>query len=175
MRINWLWRGLWATLLFPALAQAADLQPPSRATVADLSQIQSETIMYDAKAKRAESKGKMQENQAKAGDDPQLSQPSTAPPVFAAELPTITGISGAAGRLFATFQYPNGTMISSKSGEQIPGGFHVSEIGIDRVVLTKGDRRIPLQFGVANTPVPAQSTSGRSILPGSFSPPAPLR
>lgn len=161
--------------LLPIGLQAADLQTPARSTVGDLSQVQSDTIMYEAKAKRAESKGKMQENQAKAGDDPQLSQALAAPPVIVAELPTVTGISGAAGRLFATFQYPNGTTISSKSGEHIPGGYQVTEIGIDRVVLTKGDRRIPLQFGVANPASPTQNNALRNPLPSGFAAPMPMR
>lgn len=143
----------------------------SAATVGDLSKVQSETIMYDAKAKRAEAKAKMQENIVKAGDDPQLNQPQTTSSVVAADLPTVTGISGAAGRLFATFRYANGTTVTSKSGEQIPGGFRVAEVGIDRVVLTRGDRRIPLQFGVANNPVQPAQLPGQ--LPG-FGAPSPV-
>jgi type IV pilus biogenesis protein PilP len=155
---------------------AAELSAP---TVGDLSRVQGQTIMYEAKAKRAEAKAKMQQNDAKAGDDlygvsgSGLTQ--MAAPVVASDLPTIIGISGAAGRLVATFRYPNGTSVASKSGMQIPGGYEVSEVGIDRVVITKGDRRIPLQFGVA-----AQQTqpaaSGQMMLPGQpgFQPPAPM-
>lgn len=136
----------------------------STETVGDLSKVQSETIMYDAKAKRAEAKAKWQESILKSGDDPLLSQSQAAPSVVVADLPTVTGISGAAGRLFATFRYVNGTTTTSKSGEQIPGGYLVAEVGIDRVVLTRGDRRIPLQFGVANKPVPPMQMPGQ--MPG---------
>lgn len=162
-------------LVLPAVVCAAE---SSTATVGDLSKVQSETIMFEAKAKRAEAKAKMLENITKAGDDPQLNQPQAVVSVNAADLPTVTGISGAAGRLFATFRYGNGTTVTSKSGEQIPGGFQVAEVGIDRVVLTKGDRRIPLQFGVA-TPVaqPTQMPTQMPGLPGMgtpFAPPTPM-
>ncbi|MEE9681882.1 type IV pilus biogenesis protein PilP [Pseudomonas koreensis] len=144
------------------------------ATVGDLSEVQSETIMFDAQAMRAEAKAKMQESAAKAGDDPQFAKGQSSPSVavVAADLPTVTGISGAAGRLYATFRYANGTTVTSKSGESIAGGFQVAEVGIDRVVLTRGDRRIPLQFGVSRTPpqqsVPVQSPGFNAPL----SPPA---
>lgn len=158
-------------LVLPVFTVCAAEQ--SLPTVGDLSKVQSETIMYDAQAKRAEAKAKMQEQLMKAGDDPATSQVNTAPSVVASDLPTITGISGVAGRLLATFRYSNGTTVSSKSGQQIPGGFMVAEVGIDRVVLTKGDRRMPLQFGVASEP--AASTMP-FMLPGQvpgFYPPSP--
>ena len=146
MRINSL---LFAVLALPVGGVFASEN--SLPTVGELSAVQSETIMFDARAKRADAKAKMQENMTKAGDDQFVASPS-APSVVAADLPTVMGISGTAGRLFATFRYGNGTTVTAKSGEQIAGGFQVAEVGIDRVVLTRGDRRIPLQFGVADTP-----------------------
>lgn len=151
-------------------AFAADVAAP---TIGDLSRVQAETIMYDAKAKRAAAKASMQDESLKAGDDLGQNLSFTAPSVVTADLPTVTGISGAAGRLQATFRYGNGTTVASKSGQQIPGGFEVSEVGIDRVVLTKGDRRIPLQFGVAEQPAEAQATPSipAGMLPGYVPPP----
>lgn len=146
MRINALF---FSVLVLPASAALAT--DKSLPTVAELSEVQSETIMFDARAKRAEAKAKMQESMTKAGDDQFVPLHAT-PSVVAADLPTVTGISGKAGRLFATFRYGNGTTVTAKSGELISGGFQVAEVGIDRVVLTRGDRRIPLQFGVAETP-----------------------
>jgi type IV pilus biogenesis protein PilP len=135
-------------LIITGQAVASELALPS---VGELSAVQSETIMYEAKAKRAEAQAKMQENNLKAGID--ISGPTAvASAVTAGELPTITGISGAAGRLYATFRYANGTTVTAKSGDQIAGGFRVAEVGIDRVVITRGDRRMPLQFGVATEP-----------------------
>lgn len=147
---------LFAAFALQTFAVCAAVKPI--ATVGDLSEIQSETIIFDAQAKRAESKAKMQEQSAKAGDDPQFEKGQSGAPVavVAADLPTVTGISGAAGRLYATFRYANGTTVTSKSGESIAGGFRVAEVGIDRVVLTRGDRRIPLQFGVSTTPAQQQ-------------------
>lgn len=142
-------------------------------TVGDLSKVQSETIMYEAQAKRAEAKAKMQDNLLKAGDDPASNQVNTAPSVVASDVPTVMGISGVAGRLVASFRYSNGTTASSKSGQLIAGGFMVAEVGIDRVVLTKGDRRIVLQFGAATEPTAATTPF---MLPGQvpgFNPPSP--
>ena len=148
----------------PALSFRAEQALPS---VGELSAVQSETIMYEAKAKRAEAQAKMLENNAKAGLD------ATGPTVItssvtANELPTITGISGAAGRLYATFRYRNGTTVTAKSGDQISGGFRVAEVGIDRVVITRGDRRMPLQFGVATEPV--EQPQAQPMVPGPFIP-----
>jgi type IV pilus biogenesis protein PilP len=164
-------------LVLPTLALGAD----SLATVGDLAKVQSDTILYDAQAARADAKARMQASLAKAGDDLQSSRGNSQPSVVAAELPTVTGISGAAGRLYASFLYPNGTTANAKSGGQIPGGFAVAEVGIDRVVLTRGDRRIPLQFGVVNAPapLPAQPTQVPMTLPmplpGQTSTAIPLR
>lgn len=170
MRINSL---LLMALVLPRLAVSAEAP---QQTIGDLSRIQSETILYEARAKSAKAKAEMLENQAKAGDDLTKTSPeSTAgPAVHAENLPTVTGISGAAGRLFATLLYPNGTTVRSKSGERVPGGYLISEIGIDRVVLTLGDRRIPLQFGVASQPV-APRGAMQMQLPGSMTAPMPIR
>lgn len=137
-------------LVLPAFALGAN----SLTTVGDLAKVQSDTILYDAEAARADAKARLQASLAKSGDDLQPRRGITQPVVDTNDLPTVTGISGAAGRLYASFLYPNGTTVSAKSGGQIPGGFAVAEIGIDRVVLTRGDRRIPLQFGAVNTPAP---------------------
>lgn len=123
-------------------------------TVADLSAVQTETIMYEAKAQRAEAKAKMQESSAKAGDDPLLSQSAGTPSIVASDLPTVTGVSGAGGRLLATVCFSNGTTLRSSSGQTIPGGFVLAEITIDRVIAAKGDRRVALQFVAVCQPTP---------------------
>lgn len=172
MRINSL---LLAALFLPRMALCAE--PTALHTVGELSVVQSETILYDAKAKRAEALVKLQENANRAGVD--LTQVRTtanaAPSVIASDLPTVTGVSGVGGRLYATLLYPNGTTLRSKSGEKLPGGFLVSEVSIDRVVLTIGDRRIPLQFGVATPPATVPQGAMQMPLPGMMAPPMPLR
>lgn len=171
MRVNLL---LLIALALPGWAVSAE--PQAQATVGDLSRVQSDTILYEAKAKRAEAKGKMQEQLAKTGDEQLSTQSAASPSVIASDLPTVTGSSGISGRLFATFLYGDGTTVTSKSGEQIPGGFLVSEVGIDRVALTKGDRRFVLKFGVANQPISPLGGSLPISLPGSvLPPPKPVR
>ncbi|WP_324729569.1 type IV pilus biogenesis protein PilP [Pseudomonas chlororaphis] len=165
---------LLVTLALPVFAASAS--ESSLPTVGELSKVQSETIMFQAKAARAAAEAAMLKNVLDAGGDPQAVQTQGAASVVASDLPTITGISGAAGRLYATFRYMNGTTVSSKSGEQIPGGFHVAEVALDRVVITKGDRRIPLQFGVAIEPAQAQQPQTPGVMPVFNTPsPQPMR
>lgn len=160
---------LWAVA---ALAQAEEAAYP---TVGDLSRVQSETMMFEAKAKRAEAHARMTAGEMKAGID--TSNTPNQPSVTASELPTVTGISGAAGRLYATFRYPNGNTATAKSGESIPGGFKVAEVSLDRAVITRGDRRIPLQYGSAPTET-AQPNMGQMLpgqLPGVYPAPSPIQ
>lgn len=159
MRVNSLFLVALALPLYSAVTTAS--------TIADLSAVQSETIMYEARAKRAEAKAKMQESSAKAGDDPLLNQASGAPSIVASDLPTITGVSGAGGRLLATVCFANGTTIRSKAGQAIPGGLVLTEITLDRVMAAKGERTVALQFVPACNPTPASSTAP---LPGQMSP-----
>lgn len=147
-------------------------EPAAYPTVGDLSRVQSETLMYEAKAKRADAFGRMTAGEIKAGLD--MTSSTNQSPVTSSELPTIIGISGAAGRLFATFRYPSGNTATAKSGESIPGGFKVAEVSLDRVVITRGDRRIPLQYGSAPATKPAEMTRNQ-MLPGAFTSPTPLQ
>lgn len=160
---------LLAALLLPALGVcASERQKP---TVGELSDVQSQTIMYEAEVKRAEAQAKLLDLNLQLGEEPQTGSPSSLVQVTESELPTVTGVSGAAGRLYATFRYVNGTTVSAKSGEQIPGNFRVAEVGIDRAVVTRGDRRIPLRFGVANESVPQPQTPGQMPMFNAPSPP----
>ena len=150
---------LLATLVVAPLAQADKPYP----TIGDLSKVQSDTVLYQAQAKRAEALSQKFINEAKAGINVTGENGQAASTVTESELPTITGISGRAGRLFATFRYSNGNTATAKSGEVIPGNFRVSEVSLDRAVITRGDRRIPLQFGNAPIQQPEQSSQ---LMPG---------
>ncbi|WP_440057904.1 type IV pilus biogenesis protein PilP [Pseudomonas fragariae (ex Marin et al. 2024)] len=174
MRVNKTWAVLLIAAVCPLFAIADEsANAVSSGTIGDLQQVQSETVMLDAKVKRAEAKGKLRDAMIKTGDDLQAASSTDSPvetSVIVTDLPTVIGISGAAGRLFATLRYPNGTTVSAKSGDQISGGYRVSQVGIDTVTLTRGDRRLPLQFGFATTPVqPARTgdTAAPGRLPGS--------
>lgn len=146
-----------------ALAPALCAAENALATVGELSAVQSDTIMFEAKAKRAEAQLRMLENSAKAGSDPSAPGPFTSA-VTPTEVPTVEGISGAQGRLYATFRYPNGTSANGKSGDSIPGEFKVAEVGIDRAVVTKNGRRFVLQFGVAR-PEPSEQAEAQPLRP----------
>lgn len=134
-------------------------------TVGDLSIVQAQTIMYEAKAKRADAKAKMIEGQMRAGQEADSENGISA--VTASEIPTVSGISGSAGRLYATFMYPNGNTSTAKSGEIIPGGFTVAEVSLDRAVIVRGDRRIPLQSGSSpNASAPGSGMHDQGNAPG---------
>lgn len=158
---------LLATLIAAPFAHSERAQP----TVGDLSRVQSETLLYKAQGARAQALADKRRSESEAGIDTTGATGQAAPPVIDSELPTITGISGRAGRLFATFRYPNGNTATAKSGEAIPGNFRVAEVSLDRAVITRGDRRIPLQFGDAPTQQPQQSSG--QLLPGQFPGPYP--
>lgn len=172
MRVN-VWLGWLALPVFNAVAAG-----PALPSVADLSRVQSDTILYEAQAKRAEAKVKMLEFTAKAGDDPQLSPTAAAPSIVVSDLPTVTGVSGAGGRLLASLCYSNGTTAKAKSGQAISGGFVLTEITIDRVVVAKGERRVPLPFVAVCSPTGASASAPLSpSLPGMMPafPPPPMR
>ncbi|WP_122423040.1 type IV pilus biogenesis protein PilP [Pseudomonas viridiflava] len=173
MRVNKTLAVLLIAAVCPVVAAADEsASAAASATIGDLQQVQSETVMLDAKVKRAEAKGKLRKAMVETGDDLQAASSEDSPvetSVIVTDLPTVIGISGAAGRLFATLRYPNGTTVSAKSGDQISGGYHVSQVGIDTVTLTRGDRRLPLQFGFATPPIQAAgagNTGAAGRLPG---------
>lgn len=163
--------------LFVTLLAAPLAHSEGAPTVGDLSAVQSQTILYKAQGARAQALAEKRANEAAAGMDASSESSSTSVGVTDAELPTVTGISGRAGRLFATFRYPNGNTATAKSGEAIPGDFRVAEVSLDRAVIIRGDRRFPLQFGAAPTEQPKQPmgqiVSGQ--LPGAYPAPPVVR
>lgn len=141
-------------------------------TVGQLSQIQAETMLIEAEAKRAAAKAVLLKNKLSAGEDIAATGGQQSESIVPGDLPTVTGISTMGGRLYATFRFQNGTSSRASAGEIIPGNFKVTEITLERAVVTKGDRRIPLQTGVAS-PAPNTVSQPAGSLPGQYMPPAP--
>ena len=163
-----LYFGAIALLLSAGQVSASEAIP----TVGQLSQIQAQTMLLEAEAKRAAAKALLLKNKLDAGEDIAALGGQQSESIIASDLPTVTGISTMGGRLYATFRYQNGTSSRASAGEIIPGNFKVTEISLERAVVTKGDRRIPLQTGVAS-PAPNGASQPTGSLPGQYIPSAP--
>lgn len=168
MRVNRL--SLAIPFFTACIATAAEAPLP---TIGDLSRVQSETLITKAKAKLMEAKAELHSNSAKAGENDGGNTSNAA--VVVTELPTVTGISGRAGRLYATFRFPNGTTATARSGENLPGGYYVSEVSLNRAVLTMGDKRFPLQHGVVSQQPSQQQMPGMPGFGAGMIPPSPGR
>ncbi|WP_024677705.1 type IV pilus biogenesis protein PilP [Pseudomonas syringae] len=138
------------------MAVAADPSPAdlSRINIGELSQVQSETLLYTAQAARA----RAQEDIANGGKTA-LSSPahvtqstySALPPTQASsgqpQLPVVKTVFRANNALYATLLYGGGFEFDASVGNaDLPGGFKVISVSLDSVVLGHNGRRYPLGF-----------------------------
>lgn len=142
---------LWLPFL-SAQAVASDL---AGINVGELGKVQSETILFKAKAERAQAE---REATAKAPSTPQSTGPFptavlpsaigvTAPGPRQSALPVVKEISGSGQKLRARLIYSGGGEIDAKPGSELPDDFRVLQITLDGVVLSKEGKRFPLSFG----------------------------
>lgn len=155
-----------------AAAQAAE-SALSGISIGELGRVQSETILFKAKAERA----KAEREASDTGTPPQqpVNQfPSTGFPAPIAaipaeprqpSLPVVKEISGSGQRLRASLVYSGGSEIDAKPGSELPEGFRVLQITLDGVVLVRDGKRFPLGFGnQVGTTQPQMGMPGR--IPG---------
>ncbi|WP_438299542.1 type IV pilus biogenesis protein PilP [Pseudomonas sp. NMS19W] len=152
-----------------ALAAVPDL---SGINVGELGKVQSETILFKAKAER--SKAELEAN----GTLPSSPQPvaqfpapgftptmtPTSPAPRQSFLPVVKEISGSGQKLRASLIYSDGSEVDAKPGSEVPNGFRVQQITLDGVVLSKEGKRFPLGFGNRVVSQPQQSLPG--LMPG---------
>lgn len=141
----------WLPIVCP---HAAELNL-SGINVGELGQVQSETILYKAKAERAKAKHEADNSDIKTQPQPAstmmpaLSMPQH-PPYASTEmkplLPVVKEISGSGTRLSATLLFSNGSVIDATSGKELPEGYRVQQVTLDGVVLSKNGKRFPLTF-----------------------------
>lgn len=124
-------------------------------SVGELSTVQSETYLYKAQGERAKAL------RALEGDG--LSLPSTAVSSSSERLPVVKMVSGPRQALRATLLYSGGYEVDALvGGAALPGGYSVVSISVDRVVLSRADKRYPLGF--ATTP-PIATGNGVALPP----------
>lgn len=162
----------------------ADENTLSGVNVGELAQIQSQTILLNAKAEKAKA-----ERSIKGEDQSTTAQPSTmffsqgnpTPPTSVSariadvqpELPVVKAIVGSAKRLRAALLYSGGVEVEADaSSRELPGGFRVAILTFDNVTLERSGKRYPLGFSSnapansnSNIPVPG-STASVPLMPG---------
>ncbi|MGE9765333.1 type IV pilus biogenesis protein PilP [Pseudomonas sp. PDM20] len=148
-----------------SLARADDV-----VTVGQLSQVQSEALLLQAKVKKSEAQRRLAELGA-AGNAPTLTIGSPTTDSQPSGTPSVSGAAGAYGKLVATFVYPDGSTYEAGPGRDIPGGYTVSRVTTSEVVLMKAGKPIRLALGqIAPREQKPVSTSATSFpqLPGSM-------
>jgi len=119
-------------LALPLAALAAD-----DVTVGDLSRIQSETLLLKAKANLAATQADLYAKTHTA---------SSANGNEEEDVPVVKAVYGVGRRDYATFLFSNGSSIDASAGDILPGGLKVLMVTVDRVVLTKGKKKIGVSF-----------------------------
>ncbi len=151
-------------LLHPMLALCGILwiveNAYASATIEELSRLQSETILLQAKLKQAELRSELS-----ARNSPKRS-------AEVEPLPVVQAVYGAGNKRYATLLYDSGMTLDANANDLIPGGFTVTSISVDQVLLSKGKQRVALGFATAAKPVPKIPAPSLSNQP--FGPPVSL-
>ena len=115
------------------VARSPDSGPATASTLADLAEIQLRRLTYEAltgmnEAKLAYEKTSRVEDRSATG------------------VPTVRSVQGVGGELSAILVYAGGAQATARAGEDIPGGYRVKSISVDRVVLTRNGQDLRLGF-----------------------------
>lgn len=123
-------------------------------TIGDLTQSQSNTILYKSQANEYEALNKLKELNGSA-------PVKVIPPVekenngiyqtgmmngkpettSARKEPVVLSILGSNGKLFASFLLADGSRVEGRSGMTLPGGYRVVNINDNQVVLSKNNKK----------------------------------
>ncbi|GAC1038719.1 type IV pilus biogenesis protein PilP [Pseudomonas sp. No.117] len=173
------------TLAGPVLAADTKSPDPDGITVGELSQVQSETILFKAQGERAKALREINGTSAQA-TTPQpsyLPQPVVAPSSRVSgaaeqtgtveQLPVVKLVYGGGKALRATLLYAGGFEIdASTASTDLPGGYRVASLTLDSVVLSRGGKRFPLGFSnrAPSYPIATVATGQASVLPVTVTP-----
>lgn len=180
MRNNPVW-----LLLVVAIAPNANASEPalSGISVGELGKVQSETILYKAKAELAKAQRDVPEGISTATTQTVTSGVgNTLPPPMSLQpmdtgnaldqsgLPVIKAVTGSPRKLQATLLYSGGMEIDATTGRDLPHGFRVTQVTLDGVVLERKGMHFSLGFSnqvpsvsapqVPFRPQPASATPG---------------
>ncbi|QQN25641.1 type IV pilus biogenesis protein PilP [Pseudomonas syringae group genomosp. 3] len=140
------------------MALAADPSPTdlSRINIGELSQVQSETLLFTAQAARARAKedivnGGKTSTSTSTSAPVQVTQSAYMTPAPASnstpQLPVVKTVFRTNNALHATLLYGSGFEVDASVGNaELPGGFKVISVSLDSVVLGHDGRRYPLGF-----------------------------
>lgn len=157
---------------------AADL---SRINIGELSQVQSETLLYTAQAARA----RAQEEIVNGGKTPPAGASQAVQPTYVAPapvnnaqplLPVVKTVFRAKDALHATLLYAGGYEVDASMGSaELPGGYKVISVSLESVVLGHSGRRYPLGFSTRPPSAVAEASQMSSqslgaLIPGQPSP-----
>ena len=128
------------TLLFASaphagaqVARTTDHRPPPAGTLAELADIQLRRLTYEAltgmnEAKLAYEKTSRVEDRSATG------------------VPAVRSVQGVGSQLYAVLVYAGGAQATARPGEDVPGGYRVKAVSVDRVVLTRNGQDLRLGF-----------------------------
>ncbi|MFC6299098.1 type IV pilus biogenesis protein PilP [Pseudomonas sp. CCM 7893] len=181
MRNKRLWI-LCSFIVFGTPLSWANETSPTGVNVGELAIVQSQTILFNAKAERAKAERSI------SGEDLRVTtqtspalfgqgsfQPSTSAAVRNAdaqsELPVVKAVFGSAKRLRATLLYSGGVEVDADAtSRELPGGYRVATLTVDNVTLERSGKRYPLGFSnippVSSEIVNPSSTPSAPMLPG---------
>lgn len=154
-----------AALLVAACLGLAALPAASETTSQSLTRIEAETMVLKARERQLEVQasivGKQNEIAARQSMTVALNQ---------AEVvghPVIRAIEGIGGRMYATLQMNDGSLVDVQQGDTLPGGMQIVSIGSREVVARSGKRKIRLaSSSAASGLTPALPSSGAAARGG---------
>jgi type IV pilus biogenesis protein PilP len=140
----------------PAAAVPGEGDSNEPITASDLANLQARIVYAKAQAQLAELQRKSSAVVSGAVD---LAEQATG-----SALPVVSGVYGRDRDLYASFIYSNGMDWQAKAGMTAPGGYTVTSITQDRVVLTRGGRSYVLGFS-SMAPVEPEKSDGQQSRP----------
>ncbi|RMV90762.1 type IV pilus biogenesis protein PilP [Pseudomonas coronafaciens] len=164
------------------MAVAADPSPTdiSRINIGELSQVQSETLLFTAQAARARAKedivnGGKTSTSTSTSAPVQVTQSAYTTPAPTSnstpQLPVVKTVFRMNNALYATLLYGSGFEVDASVGNaELPGGFKVISVSLDSVVLGHDGRRYPLGF---STRAPSGSVDAPQMSLQTLKPVAP--
>ena len=140
--------------------------PAAAQSVGELADVQAETLLFRARAARAEAISKLHDAEKTEGGAIESNGDA---------LPVVRGVYGTAGKLYATFLYSNGSTVDAGVGDTIPGSYVVRSLSATRVILGHRGKTIAVGFSDVRPlePTVTAAQSAPSFPIPSLSPPPP--
>lgn len=154
--------GLWVLLVaglvanFPSLASTAE----------EIKDLNEKNLVLQARLKNAELELQISKKEADTASSkrPPPSMDVRVDPESSAPLPVVRSIEGYAGKMKAVLAFSGNESIVATEGSSVPGGWTVTKISENSVLLKRKNKTTELRFGYA-------PESSRSFGPGSGMPP----